>query len=55
MIHKTLICQVIEEAGNDLYNGFVNQDIPRIDASLIMYLVLGSATVLKVGLLMAIH
>ena len=39
---------MIEEAGGDLYYGFVQGVIPEIDASFVMYLVLGSATILKV-------
>ncbi|GAX82368.1 hypothetical protein CEUSTIGMA_g9797.t1 [Chlamydomonas eustigma] len=39
--------QVILESAGDLYNGLVEGLLPTIDASLIMYVVLGSATVLK--------
>ena len=39
--------QVVEESAWDLYDGFVEHKLPTIDAGLIMYLVLGSATVLK--------
>jgi cation diffusion facilitator family transporter len=39
--------QVIIESSSTLYDGLVLGELPVIDASLVMYLVLGSATVLK--------
>ena len=39
--------QVIVESSSTLYDGLVLNELPVIDASLIMFLVLGSATVLK--------